>query len=542
MMKRSTTTAPVAAALLVLPALVVSGYSRNEARGPSQAEGQRSEKRSPDNRELRQSGPAFKATIRRRDPSAPPWNPPIPKTINVSVIGVARDEAGNPIAGATITLYDTTPGRSQAAAHSTTDIAGRYTIPDAIVPVQSSLSGHPFPTEITPYAGFILSGLSPGRGVAWSPARSMYAVKEPHPDDIQRRLPLGQPVVIDLNFPKAASLRGKVVDEDGSPVPGAKIRVSDGVLLDDAGRETNNRQGYDWAVLPERIGRAVTDRNGRFRIEGLADRACYLLDAQRPETEHTSLSFYAATLGGPDTVHEQLPPGSFNGRGRHDVKTGDLTVTFPKIRLLSVTVVGDDTGKPVAGAQVYSLNEFLGPGIHSGGQTDASGKVLLGLPPGRYAGIRSDPLIETRYIRTEERPFLVEHGGGEQTCEIRQIAGAELIIEAAGIRPGRPVAGAFFWQAPEDQPEQTQTISTSTVWSSEPWTNANGEMRAVLPPQPGKRFRFRFAGIHEPNMPSSISPDAANKQGYKAFPTQSAPVELIGGKTIRLRFILQQTD
>ena len=235
-------------------------------------------------------------------------------------------------------------------------------------------------------------------------------------------------------------------------------------------------------------------------------------------------------------------PSSFNGRGRHDVKTGDLTITFPKIRLIAVTVVGDDTGKPVKGAGVYSLNEILGPGIQSGGETDSSGKVLLGLPPGRYAGIRSDPPIETRYIRTNQHPLLVERGDGAQPYEIRQIAGTELIIEAAGIRPGSPVAGACFWMVPEDQPEETQTISTSTVWSSEPWTDAKGVMRAVFPPEPGKRYRFRFAGIHEPNMPSGISPDAANKQGYEAFPTQSAAVELIGGKTIRLRFILHKTD
>jgi hypothetical protein len=43
-------------------------------------------------------------------------------------------------------------------------------------------------------------------------------------------------------------------------------------------------------------------------------------------------------------------------------------------------------------------------------------------------------------------------------------------------------------------------------------------------------------------MPSGINPAAANKQGYEAFPTQSVPVELIAGKSIRLRFILHKTD
>lgn len=101
---------------------------------------------------------------------------------------------------------------------------------------------------------------------------------------------------------------------------------------------------------------------------------------------------------------------------------------------------------------------------------------------------------------------------------------------------------AFFWKAPEDQPEETQNIETSTTWSSEPWTNAKGEMRAVLPSEPGRRYRFRFAGMREPNKPAGISADAASKQGYEAFPSQSAPVELKGGTTTRLRFILHKTD
>ena len=78
----------------------------------------------------------------------------------------------------------------------------------------------------------------------------MYALKEPHPDDIQGRLPLGRPVTIDLTFPKAAVLKGRVVDEDGQPVEGAKLQVLDADLLDAAGHETNNRQGYDWNACP----------------------------------------------------------------------------------------------------------------------------------------------------------------------------------------------------------------------------------------------------------------------------------------------------
>ena len=61
---------------------------------------------------------------------------------------------------------------------------------------------------MSPYALFVVSGVAQGFGIAWSAPESMYALSDPHPDDIQDRLPLDTPVVMDLTFPKAASLRG----------------------------------------------------------------------------------------------------------------------------------------------------------------------------------------------------------------------------------------------------------------------------------------------------------------------------------------------
>ena len=313
-------------------------------------------------------------------------------------------------------------------------------------------------------------------------------------------------------------------------------------LLDDAGHETNNRQGYDWKALPGTVGRAVTARDGGFRIEGLADRACYWISVNRPETDNATLAFYAATIDGPDTIHEQLPPRAFNGRVRHEVKTNPITVVFPKIRPIAVTVVGDDTGKPIAGARVNTLGDSLATGIASYGTTDAAGKVLLGLPPGRYKGIVSDPPIETRYIRTYQRPLVVERGEGAQPYEIRQKAGVELIFQAVGTRPGNPVAGAFFWKAPEDQPEETQHIETSTFRRASPGPTRRGKCGPCSPPSRADATASGSRVSMSRTCPRASTRQMANKQGYEAFPTQSVPVELVAGKTIRLRFILRKTD
>jgi len=542
-MRLSRTTVGLATALLFLPVVLAGTYAQKADR-PALHAGQDAETPARPNRQLRNSEIYIKKAARRpRDPNAPPWQPgPIPATIPVDVTGVARDETGSAIAGAIVTLYAVTDKGATAAGTISTDAEGRYIIRDAVLPVWTSIRGHPLSKEITPYANFGLCGIAPGLGIAWSPQQSMYALKEPHPDDIQGRLPLGRHVELDLTFPKAGVLKGKVVDEDGQPVEGAKLQVWDAVLLDDAGQETSNRQGYDWRALPGNVGRAVTAHDGGFRIEGLPDRACFWIYVNRPEPDSAMLGFYAATIDGLNTVHEELPPAAFNGRGRHEVKTNPITMTFPKTRPIAVTVVDDDTGKPVAGAGVYTLGESLITRFRSGGTTDAAGKVLLSLPPGRYKGIRSDPPIETNYLRTNQGPLIVERGEGPQRYEIRQKAGVELIFQAVGPRGDKPVAGVYFWKAPEDQPDATQQIETSTFQWVEPWTDARGEMRAVLAPEPGRRYRFRFAGIHEPNNPPWINPEAANKQGYEAFPSQSAPVELVAGKTIRLRIVLHKRD
>ncbi len=570
-MKLSRATVGLAAVLLTLPVLLLGTYAQQVAptdRSPRQRlrdavkdvnAGERSpatrplttlakaQKKGPEpppvdvpNRTLRRSGRIGPAR-QPADPNAPPWKPgPIPATITVRVTGLARDEAGKAVPGATLTLYSITDNGSKPLGKATSDAEGRYTIVDATLPVMSSFNGQKFRDEITPYARFIVCGLAPGLGIAWSPQTSMYALEKPNPDDIQGRLPLSPSIVLDLPFPKAATMTGKVIDEDGEPVAGAKLQVLDADLLDDHGLETNNRQGYDWKSLPDSVGRAVTDRQGRFRMHGLADRACYWIRVIRPETDNTSLAFYAATIDGPDTVHEQLPAGAFNGRQRHEVKTGDLTMTFPKIRPLAVTVVADDTGKSVAGAHVATLGDSLATGIGSDGTTDSEGKILLGLPPGEYKGIVSDPTIETRYIRTYQRPLVVEAGKGAQPYEIRQKAGCEVLFEAVEAGTGLPIANAFFWMASEDQPGETQHIKASTFIGVEPWTDAKGMMRAVFSPEPGKRYRFRFAGIHEPNKPEGINPALANKHGYQSEPVESELVELTAGKSVRLRFVLQK--
>jgi hypothetical protein len=243
------------------------------------------------------------------------------------------------------------------------------------------------------------------------------------------------------------------------------------------------------------------------------------------------VNFYAATIDGPNTVHEELPPDAPNGRRRHEVKTGDLAIILPKLRPIAVTVMADDTGQPFPRVRIGTSTPVTE--IASSGTTDRAGKTLLNLPPGRYE-IYSDPPIETRYIRTEHPLLVVERGHGAQPYVVRQKAGFELLIEAVEADTGKPAAGARFWKLSDHQPEQRGEIRPSTFIAENSWTDAKGKLRAVLPPEPGQRYRFRFAGIRAPNGGISLAED------YDAEPAESMLIELTAGKTVRLRFVLRK--
>jgi hypothetical protein len=497
--------------------------------------------RDPPNRRLLKSG-GFVAVRRKRGPNDPKWKPgPVPEAIPVSVSGQARDEEGKPVPRAQVFLFTTGILEPKLVAQATADEEGRYSIEGGWLAVVREYPGKtPLPKEITPYASFAVCGTAPGRGLAWSDRHSIYALAEPRPDDIQGLLPLGQPVELDLTFPRAANLAGRVVDEAGEPVAGAKVQVLGADLLDAAGRETNNTLHNVWKVLPGSIGFAATDDAGRFAMDRLPDRACYRLIVTRPETDHTTVALNAATIDGPDTSHGELPLGAFNGREPHKVRTGDIVITFPRIRRIALSVVADDTHRPVAGIRVWTLADDLQTGIHSGSISDRDGRLILGLPPGQYPGICADPPVESNYLRTYQRPLVVRRGDGDQAHQLVLNSGCEVQVRVTEAGTSKPVAGVVFWRFPVEHPDQLAHLRSSTSRIGDLRTDESGMGRAVLPPEPGRRYRLRFAGIHEPNTPQWINPEAAKTRGYTADPAESRSIELVGGKTIRLWFVLHK--
>ena len=205
---------------------------------------------------------------------------PIPETIPVTVSGLARDDGGKPVPGARVFVISTGPFEPRLAGQATTDANGRYRIEGAWLAVVRQHPGRsPLPPDVTPYADFVVCGMAPGLGLAWSDPQTMYALDEPNPGEIRGRLPLGGVVRLVLNFPAAGTAVGPGRGRGRQARRGRRVQVLAANLLDDAGRETNNGLNDAWTALPGSIGSAATDDAGRFTMDGLPDRA--VLPARR---------------------------------------------------------------------------------------------------------------------------------------------------------------------------------------------------------------------------------------------------------------------
>jgi protocatechuate 3,4-dioxygenase beta subunit len=549
-MKLSFLSVGTATALVLAPIFAAGAYAwqldqpsvavRESSTVLAQAQSQKFERGAP-NRQRAKTEAYMKTAVRERAANRSDWKPgPVPQTVPIRVGGQATDELGKPIGRAMIFLYSSGVMGTKLVGQAITDEKGNYVIAESHLPVVTARHNVILPKESAPYAQFVVCGIAPGLGLAWSRDQSIYASAEIYPDDIQRRLPLGRPVEVSLTFPKAASLAGRITDDDGQPVAGCKVQIDFADMLDDDGRETSNHFTGPWRYLPGSIGLTISDRDGQVVLDRLPDRTTFRLAIQHPEFEQTRLALYAATIGGLNLPPGRKLVGGLNGPLPHEIKTGKLEITFPKLRRIIVSLVGDDTQKPVPGISLYSLSDNFQTGFASFGTTDAAGTVRLALPPGKYRGIRAEPAsIESRYIRTEDGPLDVAPGHDEQRYDFVLRSGCEIQFEAIDALTNSPISDALFWQIPVDDPAQRESITFSTFGFGAPWTDASGILRVVLKPEPKKLYRFEFAGIRQPN---TVGPDAADKQGYLSDPTTSEPVELEAGKSIRLRFALRKSE
>lgn len=191
----------------------------------------------------------------------------------------------------------------------------------------------------------------------------------------------GEPIVADLVFGPPARVRGRVVDDAGRPIAGAKVQFgyTDSTRNPDASgtwscAAINSVEGDEARFngvgsLPEAVRATRTDADGRYEIATLPREAKLALLITEPAT----LDFYNATVA---TAATAFPGVVAVG---HD---GVLDHTFQRPVGVAVRVTLSDTGRPAGGATVLAQGEQV---RRAGGiaTTDDDGRVVLALPPGK---------------------------------------------------------------------------------------------------------------------------------------------------------------
>lgn len=430
------------------------------------------------------------------------------RTEPIAVTGMARDEQGLPIKGASIYLVSTN-GADRALDTVKSDENGVYSL-------KGQLSIRQSPGMI-PQGTFQVFGVAPGYAFAWQGMKTLMMEKRPANSISRAQDTLfyaGEPLALDLTFHPGTTIAGRVVDEKDQPLPGVKFQLSSCDYLDIEGKESHVNYREFWAIymLPEALRTATTDADGRFSFAGVPREAIFWLRFKHPDFAQQSM--YAATTRKPLPAKiekvVQRP-----GQPRPTIATGDISVKLVASRRIQVQVVAANTHEPVAGVDVWG-SAGQATGSSSGGKTDSEGRIELKLPPGDYS-LDIRPPRGASFVRKGDK-LQVNAAPMNQTKQLTLEPACVVVLEAVDAETCKGIPGVGFWHGSNG----TRTsVQSDTTYIDHPRTNAEGRIRAIV--NPGSDFFY-----------------AGPIEGYQLEGDQRLPVVLPAGKTVTVQFKMRK--
>src|SRR5262245_23437916 len=310
------------------------------------------------------------------DPSAGPGSgaaQAVTKGDLVNVTGHVRDAAGKPVAGAEVLLSrwywdDHLPREALASGRS--DARGEFAL-------SYSKSDPRFLVDVERpdmWRHVIVSAFAPGSGPGWQALD---------------QLPAGERVV--LTLVPDAPLRGRLLDLEGQPVAGVKVRVSsvrafegetlDRFLADPAAREPRTK----YLQLPPGHELVVeSGPDGRFVIPGIGRERNVRLDLRGSTITQTWLEAVTRTVA-PIVYGGEAGYSEAMGSAKEVLHGSDFDWVVRPTRPITGVVRAADTCAPMANvtvmSRVMSGVHFITDAVET--RTDANGRFrLLGMPKG----------------------------------------------------------------------------------------------------------------------------------------------------------------
>jgi beta-lactamase regulating signal transducer with metallopeptidase domain len=343
-----------------------------------------------------------------------------------------------------------------------------------------------------------------------------------------RRVDRPAPAEVEQPQPAEMPINGRIVDLEGRPVAGVSVK-STGFRKAKGGDLTPWLEGARRGDRPGTLNRtlevpelfdreATTDRDGRFRIEGVGGER-YL------EFEVTGRAIAPSRIGVATLAMEPIVAGGFPNRygaGSLTIYGADFTHIVAPSRAVEGVVKDAKTGTPLAGAEVRS---YRFAGSETGGimtlraRVDDQGRFrLVGMPRGKGNQVIVVP--------TDDQPYLL------QAVDLPDPPGADAVaVELAlpkGIwiegtlteqSTGKPVAGARLHYLPF---RENTFAQAHPAFDRRGWGNASAYQDRYLSKQDGT---FRIVGLPGRGLIGALVIGQAYVQGagFEAIPELNRP-------------------
>jgi RNA polymerase sigma factor (sigma-70 family) len=446
-------------------------------------------------------GPIAEQAVARQAPASQRRRGALDAEIHlVTIEGRAVDGEGRPVAGASIVVTNANRARTGdvVLGRAVSGPDGRYILRETPLPV---LPPEPGPIPRSAEAKFEVAGSAPGLAFAWHRTQSFRPVPRPADfieDQAGQVVFMNQAIVADLVFGPPARVRGRIIDDQGKPVAGARIQFG---AIDNTRNTNAYAQHYCAGIdpkggedvpfngigsLPEEVRSARSDAEGRYEINSLPREAkLIVLIDQDPTFESYSFSV-ATSASGFDGV---------NSLG-HD---GVVNHTFIRPRTVRARVIFADSGRPATGVTVLAQGEKI-QRAGAIATTDPEGFAALELPPGSFK-LRVEPTIGMAY-RVAEGFLDVGGQATGPTIDLKIEPGAPVLLEAVDVDNGRPIAGIGFDFVAETSADRRE-VQSRPAYVDHPVTDDSGQLRAVMDPGRGQFLPGRTPRDYEATTKAS---------------------------------------
>lgn len=360
---------------------------------------------------------------------------------------------------------------------------------------------------------------APGRGLDWMPLDVFE--DEPAPgkkrDALQTRIDkaLGDGRFVGRTLklrPQSQSVRGRLVDLEGHPLPKVTVLVESlyqpdiprllKALEKSWKREvseafSSTRFGV-WGLARSELQRLIppvtTDENGEFELRGIGDDQLATLIFNSDRVEARPVYVLGRKM---ETV--SLPNNDSNPAGAKDVFMGrDFTYAVGPSVPVEGVVTDYDTGDPVAGVLVHvdrlfkegSVNheQLLLDTHHMRAVTDRQGRFrITGMPPGEGHVLEAVPPMSEPYLMTSQDVSPSLEDGEAKRIEIQVKRGIWIEGRVTDKQSGEPRFATVQYMPLKKNPHALiEELGPDPGWLQRPYpTDSDGHYRTLGLPGPG---------------------------------------------------------